>query len=71
LILLLRNLIFKGVSFPNEASTFATCYLEANPDDLRRLAALVGHANLNTVMIYTEPRLDNLAERVERVESGN
>ena len=50
--------------------TFATRYLEANPDDLRGLAALLGHANLNTVMIYTEPRLDDLAERMERVELG-
>ena len=51
--------------------TFATRYLEANPDDLRGLAALLGHANLNTVMIYTEPRLDDLVERMERVESGS
>lgn len=50
--------------------TFATRYLEANPDDLRGLAALLGHANLNTVMIYTEPRLDDLAERMERLEPG-
>jgi site-specific recombinase XerC len=49
--------------------TFATRYLEANPDDLRGLAALLGHANLNTVMIYTEPGLADLAERMERVES--
>ena len=48
--------------------TFASRYLEANPGDLRGLAALLGHANLNTVMIYTEPRLEDLAERMERVE---
>ena len=51
--------------------TFATRYLEANPDDLRGLAALLGHANLNTVMIYTEPGIDDLAERMERVEAGS
>ena len=51
--------------------TFATRYLEANPDDLRGLAALLGHANLSTVMIYTEPRLDDLAERMERVETSS
>jgi integrase/recombinase XerD len=50
--------------------TFATRYLEANPDDLRGLASLLGHANLNTVMIYTEPSLDDLAERMERVETN-
>jgi integrase len=31
--------------------TFATRYLEANPGDLRGLAALLGHSSLNTVMI--------------------
>ena len=50
--------------------TFATRYLEANPDDLRGLAALLGHANLITVMIYTEPRIDDLAVRMERVETS-
>ncbi len=47
--------------------TFATRYLAANPGDLRGLAALLGHANLNTVMVYTEPRLEDLAARMERV----
>jgi integrase/recombinase XerD len=51
--------------------TFATRYLMANPDDLRGLAALLGHANLNTVMIYTTPSLDDLAARMERMEAGN
>lgn len=50
--------------------TFATRYLKANPGDLRGLAALLGHASLNTVMIYTEPTLDDLAERMFRVENG-
>jgi len=50
--------------------TFATRYLEANRDDLRGLAALLGHSSLDTVMIYTEPSLDDLAERMERVELG-
>ncbi len=50
--------------------TFATRYLAANPDDLRGLARLLGHASLNTVMIYTEPDMDDLAQRMERVESG-
>lgn len=50
--------------------TFATRYLAANPDDLRGLASLLGHADLNTVMIYTEPTLDDLARRMERVDAG-
>lgn len=48
--------------------TFATRYLKANPDDLRGLAAILGHANLNTVMIYTEPTTEDLAARMERAE---
>ena len=48
--------------------TFATRYLNDNPDDLRRLARLLGHASLNTVMVYTEPKLDELTQRMERVE---
>ena len=48
--------------------TFATRYLNANPDDLRGLARLLGHSSLNTVMIYTEPTLDDLNHRLERME---
>jgi integrase/recombinase XerD len=50
--------------------TFATRYLEVNPDDIRGLATLLGHANLNTVLVYTEPRLEDLADRMERVDHG-
>lgn len=48
--------------------TFATRYLNANPDDLRGLARLLGHSSLNTVMIYTEPTLNDLNQRLERME---
>ena len=51
--------------------TFAARYLEVNSDDLRGLAALLGHANLNTVMIYTAPRIEDLADRMERVETNS
>jgi site-specific recombinase XerD len=47
--------------------TFATQYLQANPDDLRGLAALLGHSDLNTVMVYTEPTLQDLTTRLERM----
>ena len=49
--------------------TFATRYLAANPGEVRGLAALLGHASLNTVMVYTEPRLGDLAEKMEKVDS--
>ena len=48
--------------------TFASHYLEANPDDLRGLAALLGHASLDTVMIYTEPTAELLLARMEKAE---
>lgn len=47
--------------------TFATQYLHANPGDLRGLAALLGHSDLNTVMVYTEPTLQDLTNRMERM----
>ena len=47
--------------------TFAYQYLQANPDDIRGLAVLLGHSNINTVMIYTQPSLEDLNQRMERV----
>jgi integrase/recombinase XerC len=51
--------------------TFATRYLNANPGDLRGLARLLGHTSLDTVMIYTEPTMQDLTERMERVDVAN
>jgi site-specific recombinase XerD len=51
--------------------TFATRYLQKNPDDLRGLVALLGHSDLNTVMLYTEPSLDDLMQRMERLDGGS
>jgi len=48
--------------------TFATRYLAANPGDFRGLADLLGHASINTVMIYTVPSADDLADRMETAE---
>ena len=50
--------------------TFATRYLQAHPGDLRGLAAILGHASLNTVMIYTEPTTEDLARRMEEAEAA-
>jgi site-specific recombinase XerD len=48
---------------------YSTRYLAVNPGDLRGLAALLGHANLNTVMIYTQPTTSDLADRMARAET--
>lgn len=47
--------------------TFAMRYLEAHPGDLRGLAAILGHSNLNTVMIYTVPSEADLLRRMEQM----
>lgn len=51
--------------------TFATRFLKANPGDLRNLAAILGHASITTTMIYTEPTLEDLADRMEKMENGH
>jgi len=48
--------------------SFATAYLRRNPGDIRHLAAILGHADLKTTMVYTEPDLDELARRMEEAE---
>lgn len=40
-------------------------------DDLRGLAAILGHSNLNTVMIYTTPTVAELTSRMEKAELAN
>jgi hypothetical protein len=35
------------------------------------LAAILGHSNLNTVMIYTTPTTEDLAARMEKAEVGD
>jgi integrase len=39
-----------GIGSHTLRHTFAYQYLQANPDDIRGLAALLGHSNINTVM---------------------
>jgi integrase len=47
--------------------TFARRYLEAHPGDLVGLARLLGHRDLNTTGVYTQPTAEDLAARVERL----
>jgi site-specific recombinase XerD len=68
---LLKNYAFRAGLEPDLVTphvlrhTFATRYLERNPGDLRGLAALLGHRSLDTVMVYTQPTVDELARRLE------
>jgi site-specific recombinase XerC len=47
--------------------TFARRYLEAHPGDLVGLARLLGHSDLNTTAIYTQPTAEDLAARLDRL----
>jgi integrase/recombinase XerC/integrase/recombinase XerD len=41
--------------------------LEAHPGDLVGPAQLMGHSDLNTTAVYTQPTAEDLAARVERL----
>lgn len=47
--------------------TFARHYLSQYPGDLVGLAALLGHSSLDTTRLYSEPTVDQLARRVEKL----
>ena len=47
--------------------TFAHRYLERHPGDLVGLARLLGHADLNSTKIYTQPTAEELALRVDQI----
>ena len=47
--------------------TFAKNLVDAEVS-LDRVAALLGHENLNTTRIYTTPSVHDLTEAVERLE---
>jgi site-specific recombinase XerD len=47
--------------------TFARRYLEAHPGDLVGLARLLGHRDLNTTGVYTQPTAEDLAARLDRL----
>ncbi len=46
--------------------SFAYRYLQANPNDMVGLAQILGHSNINTTAIYTQHRIEDLQEAVER-----
>lgn len=46
---------------------FAYNYLQSNPSDIVGLSQLMGHQSINTSAIYTQNRLEDLQERVEKM----
>ena len=47
--------------------TYAHNYLKENPGDIRGLADLLGHEDINTTMRYTQTTIEDLQERVENL----
>lgn len=47
--------------------TFSYNYLSQRENDIVGLSQILGHSNLNTTMIYTKHRLENLQEAVENM----
>ncbi|MBC8460131.1 MAG: hypothetical protein H8D67_19265 [Deltaproteobacteria bacterium] len=47
--------------------TFAHRYLDQHRGDLVGLARLLGHADLNTTLLYVQPTNEELATRVEQL----
>ena len=48
--------------------TFATQYLESNPNGLSDLSGIMGHDSLNTTSIYTRPGEEKIASTMEKLE---
>jgi len=48
--------------------TFSYNYLEKNPGDIIGLAQILGHSNINTTAIYTQNRIEDLQEKVEKMD---
>jgi site-specific recombinase XerD len=63
-----RHLVPATTSAHTLRHTFAHRYLAAHPGDLVGLAALLGHASLDTTRIYVEPTAAQLAQRVEQID---
>ena len=62
-----RGLVPADTTTHHLRHTFAHHYLAKNPGDLVGLARLLGHTNLNTTKIYTQPTFEELTTRVDQI----
>jgi site-specific recombinase XerD len=65
-----RRLVPANTSAHTLRHTFARNYLEEYPGDVVGLAALLGHASLDTTRLYSQPTLEQLGSRVERLSQN-
>lgn len=62
-----RGLVPQAASAHTLRHTFAQNYLAEYPGDLVGLATLLGHTSLDTTRLYSQPSVEQLAGRVERL----
>ena len=65
-----RGLVPAKTSAHTLRHTFARNYLAENPGDVVGLATLLGHTSLDTTRIYSQPTIEHLTTRVERLSQN-
>ena len=65
-----RGLVPTKTSAHTLRHTFARNYLEAYPGDIVGLATLLGHSSLDTTRLYSQPTIDQLSSRVEKLNQN-
>jgi site-specific recombinase XerD len=65
-----RGLVPAQASAHTLRHTFAHNYLTQHPGDIVGLATLLGHTSLDTTRIYSQPTVEQLATRVERLRQN-
>ena len=63
-----RGLIPADASAHVLRHTFARNYLQQNISDVTGLATLLGHNSLDTTRIYSQPTIEQLADRIEQLK---
>ncbi len=65
-----RGLVPAQTSAHTLRHTFARNYLAQYPGDVVGLATLLGHSSLDTTRIYSQPTVEQLSTRVERLQQN-